>query len=136
MVAKTGKYFRHPFRWYQCVTQGDPLYPTIFNMVVDAVIRHWLTVVTPTEAVTVGLGLKIIDLEAYFDANYVLLASNQPERLHRDFDVLTGLFGRVGLCTNTANMVGMVCNPCHAPGGMEGGYYTRQTTRKDPTFRE
>ena len=24
------------------MTQGDPLYPTIFNVVVDAVVRHWL----------------------------------------------------------------------------------------------
>ena len=24
------------------VTQGDPLPPTIFNVVVDAVVRHWL----------------------------------------------------------------------------------------------
>ena len=24
--------------------QGDPLYPTILNVVVDAVVRHWVTV--------------------------------------------------------------------------------------------
>ena len=24
------------------MTQGDPLSPTIFNVVVDAVVRHWL----------------------------------------------------------------------------------------------
>ena len=27
------------------MTQGDPLSPTIFNMVVDAVVRHWVTMV-------------------------------------------------------------------------------------------
>ena len=26
----------------QGVTQGDPLSPTIFNVVVDAVVRHWV----------------------------------------------------------------------------------------------
>ena len=26
------------------VTQGDPLSPIIFNVVVDAVVRHWLTI--------------------------------------------------------------------------------------------
>ena len=25
------------------VTQGDPLSPTIFNVVVDAVVQHWVT---------------------------------------------------------------------------------------------
>ena len=36
------------------------------NVVVDAVICHRVTVVTPIEAVTGGLGLTIIDLAAYF----------------------------------------------------------------------
>ena len=40
MVAKDGGYFGRPFKGYQGVTQGDPLYPTIFNVFVDAVIRH------------------------------------------------------------------------------------------------
>ena len=25
------------------MTQGDPLSPTIFNVLVDAVVRHWVT---------------------------------------------------------------------------------------------
>ena len=25
------------------MTQGDPLSPTIFNVVVDALVRHWVT---------------------------------------------------------------------------------------------
>ena len=73
---------------------------------------------TPTEAVTGGFGLMIIDLAADFYANDSLVASTQLERLQRLFDVLTILFDRVGLHTNTANMVGMLCQPCHAPGGM------------------
>ena len=40
MVAKAGGYFGRLFKWYQGVTQGDSLSPTIFNVVVDAVIRH------------------------------------------------------------------------------------------------
>ena len=64
MVAKAGGYFGRPFKGYQGVTQGETLSPTIFNVVVDAVIRHWVMVVTPTEAGTGGLGLTIIDLEA------------------------------------------------------------------------
>ena len=32
------------------VTQGGPLSPTIFNVVVDAVVRHWVTgVITGAE---------------------------------------------------------------------------------------
>ena len=63
-MAKDGKYFGGPFKGYQGVMQGAPLYPTIFNVVLDAVICHWVTVVTPTEAGTGGLGLAIIYLAA------------------------------------------------------------------------
>ena len=28
------------------MTQGDPLSPTIFNVVVDAVVRHWILLAT------------------------------------------------------------------------------------------
>ena len=108
MVTKACGYFGRPFKGYQGVTQGDPLPPTIFNLVVDAVIRHWVTVVTPNEAGTGGLSLTIIDLVDYFYANDGLVPSTQPERLQRAFDVLTGLFDQVELQTNTVKTVGMV----------------------------
>ena len=40
-----------PFQGYFEVTQGEPFPPKIFNMAVDAVIRHWVEVVVTTEAV-------------------------------------------------------------------------------------
>ena len=64
----------------------------------DAVIHHWVMVVTPTEAGMGGLGMTIIDLAYYFYADNVLVASTQPERLQRAFYVLTGPFNRVGVC--------------------------------------
>ena len=53
----------------------QPLSPTIFNGVMDAIIRHWVTMVIPTKAGTGGLGLEIIDLVAYSYANNGLVAS-------------------------------------------------------------
>ena len=111
MVAKSGGYFGHTLKGYRGVMQGYPLYPTIFNVVVDSVIRHWVTVVTPAEAGTGVLGLMIIYLLAYFYANDSLVSSTQPERLHRAFYVLAGLFNWVVLWINTVNTVGMVCQP-------------------------
>ena len=43
MVARAGGYYGTDFWGERGVTQGDPLYPTIFNVVVDAVVRHWVT---------------------------------------------------------------------------------------------
>ena len=118
MVARASGYFGCPFKGYQGVTQGNPLSPMIFNVVVDAVIIQWVTVVTPSEVGTVRIGLTTIDLAAYFYANNGLVASTQPERIQTEFDVLTSPFDQVGLHTNTAKMVGMVYQPCHASGGM------------------
>ena len=42
MVAREGGYYRSAFQGYRGVTQGDPLSPTIFNVVVDAVVRLWV----------------------------------------------------------------------------------------------
>ena len=42
MAARAGGYYGAAFKGKRGVTQGDPLSPTIFNVVVDAVVRHWL----------------------------------------------------------------------------------------------
>ena len=42
MVAREGGYYGTAFRGERGVTQGDPLSPTIFNVVVDAVVRYWV----------------------------------------------------------------------------------------------
>ena len=42
MAARAGGYYGAAFKGARGVTQGDPLPPTIFNVVVDTVVRHWL----------------------------------------------------------------------------------------------
>ena len=43
MVARACGYYGIAFWGERGVMQGDPLSPTIFNVVVDAVVRHWVT---------------------------------------------------------------------------------------------
>ena len=40
MVAWAGGYYREIFHGERVMTQGHPLLSTIFNLVVDAVVRH------------------------------------------------------------------------------------------------
>ena len=42
-------YYREIFCRERGVTQGEPLSSTIFNVVVDAVVRHWESLVAKTE---------------------------------------------------------------------------------------
>ena len=42
MAARSGGYYGAAFTAERGVTQGNPLSPTHFNVVVDAVVRHWL----------------------------------------------------------------------------------------------
>ena len=55
MVARACAYYGKGFKGGRGVTQGDPLSPTIFNVVVDAVVCHWVTIAV-TEAETRGEG--------------------------------------------------------------------------------
>ena len=41
MVTREGGYYGAPFRGERGATQGDSLSPTIFNVVVDSMVRHW-----------------------------------------------------------------------------------------------
>ena len=56
MVAQAGGYYRTASKGVRGVTQGNPLSPTIFNVVVDAVVRHWVTGFIADAEVRGGLG--------------------------------------------------------------------------------
>ena len=43
MVERAGSYYGEAFKGAQGVMQVDPLSPTIFNVMVDVVVRHWVT---------------------------------------------------------------------------------------------
>ena len=45
MVACAGGCYGAALQGFQGVNQGDPLHPTILNLVVDAVVRHWILLV-------------------------------------------------------------------------------------------
>ena len=56
MVTRTGSYYSTLFKGHRGVTKGDTISPTIFNMVVDSVICHWVTLVAGEEAGPDGFG--------------------------------------------------------------------------------
>ena len=114
---------------------GKPSPPIIFNLVLDVVIRHWVTVVAPTEAGAEGLREMIQELAAFSYVGDGLVMSPQLERLQRDFNVLTNIFEWVVLHTNMRKTVSMACRPCYTPGGFLESAYTWNVTGSDPCTR-
>ena len=45
MMDCVGGYYGEAFKVFRDVTKGDPLYPTIFDVVVDVVVHHWVFLV-------------------------------------------------------------------------------------------
>ena len=52
-----------PFKGHQGETQGNPLSPMIFNVVVDAVLYHWILVMAEEESIPEGFVWDVKRLE-------------------------------------------------------------------------
>ena len=47
------------------MTQGDPMYPTIFNVVVDALLRHCISLVSGGVGGQYGWGREVLHRAAF-----------------------------------------------------------------------
>ena len=91
-------------------------------MFVDAVIRHWVTVVGGPEegagrkgAGREGLGTSTQTRSGIFYADDEIVASLDIAHLQGGFDAFTGLFDRVGLRNNKLKTASIACWTCHTP---------------------
>ena len=116
MVAKAGGYYRAAFKETRGLTQGDPLSSTIFNMVVDVVVRHWFTVMVESSEEHIRRGKEGTHQNSLFYVDDGMVALSVQEWLQGDFSTLVGLFDRVVLKTNIGKTFGMVYHPYQAVG--------------------
>ena len=97
MVARSGGYYGSAFQGALWVTQGNPFYPTIFKVVVDAVVRNCVTLVIAGTEERGERGQEGRHQVALFYADYGMVASSDSLWLQGTFNTLVGLFDRVGL---------------------------------------
>ena len=92
----------------------DPLSPTIFNVVVDAVVWHWLEGLQTAneEKGATGGG----HFSAVFYADDRMFGASDPAWLQGAFSALVAIFDRVCLQTNVDKTVSIACHPCRAGG--------------------
>ena len=136
MVARENGYYGTSFKGERGVTQGNILSSTIFNAVVDAVVRHWVTGVIADAEARGDLGKEERHQAALFYAYHGMVASSVPQLLQGAFNTLVGLFDRVGLGTNVGKTVGMVCYPCQAAGNLSTAEYRRRAMGVGPSYME
>ena len=108
MAYRASGHYDRPFRARCGVTQGRPLSPTIFNLVVDAIVREWVRGLWEEH----DLGFEDVrQLLACFYADDALVVARNPEHLQITCGVLITLFDQVGLETNTTKAEAMVFLP-------------------------
>ena len=78
MVARAGGYYGTAFKGERGVTQGDPLPPTIFNVVVDTVVHHWVMGVIADAEERGDLGKEGRHQAALFHTDDGMVASSDP----------------------------------------------------------
>ena len=118
------------------MTQGDPLPPTILNVVVYVVVRHWVTMALNESEKRGERGKEGRHQSALFYADDSMVESSNPCWLQWAFNDLVGLFDRVGLQTNIGKTVSMVCRPCQAAGKQLEAAYGRNMTGERPAYQE
>ena len=113
-VAKCGKYNRETFVSYCGATQGNVVSPTLFNILVDAVMRKWWADVMDNMT-TVNAGLQGDDvgcISSLFYANNGVIGSKDHEWLQNATQHLCNLFRDYnGLKPNTEKTETISCHP-------------------------
>ena len=135
MIAKAGGYYGSDFQGFRGLTQGEPVYPTIFNVEVDAVVRHWVNVMVESADKQSGRGQERWHQNDLFYADDGMVASSDLRWLQGSFSTLVGMFDRVGLKTNVSNTVGMVCRLFQAAVNQSKAVYGRQMMEAGPSYR-
>ncbi len=121
LVRRAGGNYEESFSAERGITQGGPHSPLsylMFNVCADAVIREWLHQTLGDEAARNEPGDRVAAILVVLYVDNRLIASRDPVWLQESFNVLIGLFGRIGLFTSAAKAKVMVS----IPGRIREGY--------------
>ena len=135
-MARARGYYRESFKGAWGVKHVEPLSPTIFNAVVDEVVRHWVTMALAKAEKRGERGDEGRHQAALFYADDGMVVSSDPRWLQLEFDTLVSLSERVGLRTNVGKKSIMVCWPCQAAGTHLVALYGRKIMGEVPTYWE
>ena len=82
------------------MTQRDPVYPTLFNIIVDAVVRATLQGICGPQESQHGFRWSAGEYNIYFYADYRRITGRDPIWLQAALKTIVRMFERVGLQKN------------------------------------
>ena len=104
MTPKAGKYFGGPFRTEGGVTQGDPVSPKIFNIVVDVLVRAVLLEVCGTQEAHHGFGWSVGEHIYFKYSDDGQIAGSNPIWLQTTLTSMVRIFEKVGFQKNLSKI--------------------------------
>ena len=112
MAERAGGYYGEAFKGNRGVTEGDLLSPTIFNIVADAVVRHWVVVMMEVAEEQGERVQESRHQNALFCADDGMVALLDPRWIQDSCSTLVSLFDSLGQQINFGGKSGMICRPC------------------------
>jgi len=125
MVPRQAGYFGRPFRAKRGVRQGDIVSPFIFNIMVDAVVRHWRHEIQPSA-----------EELALFYADDGVISGTEEARVQGSLDHMTRSFRSLGLKMNAVKTESMVMCGGKNKNRLSSAAYDRLQTGTGPSHRE
>ena len=105
---------------------GDLLFPTIFNVVVDAVVWHWVQDMVESAGGQGRCGREGRHQNTVLYADDGMIALSDQGWMQGAFISLVGMFYWVGISTNVVKTVGMIYRMCQAAGTQSEAAYKQR----------
>jgi Reverse transcriptase (RNA-dependent DNA polymerase) len=133
VLPKQADYYGYPFTPGAGQITGSILGPLIFNIIVDSIVRYWLTIMVDDGGTSAISGLTVKDILILFYADDGMIAARDPAWLQEALEVLVALFRRAGLDVNVNKTKIMICHPGFIKTHFSDATYKRRLTGEGPS---
>ena len=111
--------------------------PTLFNVVVDSAVRHWILLKMEDKVVIQDRLIHSVGwILGVFYADDELLVSQDLEWIQGILNVIIRLFRRIGLAANVATLKTMAYQTGEIILGLSEEAFSRRSKGKGATYRE